>query len=483
MTIDHDSLFIGSTWCTPRSTGRIIVRSASSEEILGSVPEAGETDVDAAIAAARRAFDAPGGWAQWEPARRADVLERFADEYDKRSEQIFQAVSAQNGMPISMARQFEAVPSILLRYYADLIREQPTEEVRDGLLAKTATVRRSPVGVVAAIVPWNVPQTLTATKLAPALAAGCTIVIKPSPETVLDSYLLAAAAEAAGVPEGVVSIVPGGRALGAYLVQHRGVDKVAFTGSTAGGRAVAQACAGLLRPVSLELGGKSAAIILDDADLDLEIVGQSMFASTLANNGQVCFLGTRVLAPRHRYDEVVSTFAELISSAPVGDSLDENTLIGPLASRTQRDRVAAYIERGASDGARVVVGGRGKPDGLTRGWFVKPTLFADLDNSATIARDEIFGPVLAVIPYTDDEDAVSIANDSQYGLGGTVWSTDPTRAMAVAEAVQTGSIGINGYLPDPVAPFGGVKASGIGRESGPEGLSAYQQLKSIYQFA
>ncbi len=482
MTIDHSQLLIGGVWAAPATGNRITVRSASTEEVIGSVPEASTADVDAAVAAARRAFDDPTGWPTWDPARRAEVLERLAEEYEKRSEQIYTAVSSQNGMPIAIARQLESFPPLLFRYYADLIRKQPPEEVRDGLLASTVTVRRSPIGVVAAIIPWNVPQSLTATKLGPGLAAGCTLVVKPSPETVLDAHLLAEAAVAAGVPEGVISIVPGGRELGAHLVSHPGVDKVAFTGSTAGGRAVAQACARLLRPVSLELGGKSAAIVLDDADLDLAKVGQSLFAATLANNGQVCFLGTRVLAPRSRYDEVVDAFAALISGAPVGDSLDESTLIGPMASRAQQDRVHGYIERGAADGARVVVGGTGRPDGLDRGWFVRPTVFADLDNNATVAREEIFGPVLSVIPYGDDAEAIAIANDSDYGLGGSVWSTDPERATSVANAVQTGTIGINGYLPDPQGPFGGVKASGIGKEFGPEGLAAYQNLKSVYRF-
>lgn len=482
MTTEHNQLLIGSAWASPATTNRIVVRSASTEEVIGSVPEASAADVDAAVASARRAFDDPNGWSTWEPARRADALERLADEYDRRAEQIFAAVSAQNGMPIAIARQLESLPPALFRYYAGLVRKQPLEEVRDGLLAKTVTVRRSPVGVVAAIVPWNVPQTLTATKVAPGLAAGCTIVVKPSPETVLDAFLLAEAAVAAGIPEGVISILPGGRELGAYLVSHPGIDKVAFTGSTAGGRAVAQACASLLRPVSLELGGKSAAIVLDDADLDLDRVGQAMFASTLANNGQVCFLGTRILAPRNRYAEVVDAFAAIMSNAPVGDSLDETTLIGPMASSTQRDRVHGYIERGVADGARVIVGGAGRPDGLDRGWFVRPTLFADVDNNATIAREEIFGPVLSVIPYANDAEAIAIANDSDYGLGGTVWSTDPDRATSVAHAVQTGTIGINGYAPDPHGPFGGVKASGIGREFGPEGLAAYQTLKSVYRF-
>jgi acyl-CoA reductase-like NAD-dependent aldehyde dehydrogenase len=482
MTDNRSELFIGGVWTAPSSSNRITVRSASTEQVIGSVPEAGEADVDAAVAAARRAFDDPTGWATWQPERRADILDRLAVEYENRAEAIFTAISAQNGMPITIARQLETFPPVLFRYYAELIRKQPAQEIREGLFVRTATVRRSPVGVVAGIVPWNVPQSLTATKLAPALAAGCTIVVKPSPETVLDAFLLADAAAAAGIPEGVFSVLPGGRELGAYLVSHPGVDKVAFTGSTIGGRAVAQACATLLRPVTLELGGKSAAIILDDADLDLANVGQSLFGATLANNGQVCFLGTRILAPRRRYDEVVDTFANLMSAAPVGDALDVSTLIGPLASRNQQTRVSGYIDAGINEGGKVIVGGQGMPEGLDRGWFVRPTLFAGVDNDATIAREEIFGPVLTVIGYDDDAEAVRIANDSDYGLGGTVWSSDPDRALAVAAAVHTGSIGINGYLPDPSAPFGGVKASGLGKEFGPEGLANYQNLKSIYQF-
>lgn len=481
MTIDHSSLFIGGRWVAPAGSSRIDVRSASTEEVIGSVPEAEAVDVDRAVVLARNAFRDPQGWSKWEPARRAEVLDRLAEEFEKRAENIIGLISQQNGMPISIARQLEApFPGAILRFYSELIRKHPAEEVRDGVFVASTTVRRGPVGVVAAIVPWNVPQTLLMTKLAPALAAGCTIVIKPSPETVLDAFALADAIAAAGVPEGVVSIVPGGRELGAYLVSHPGVDKVAFTGSTAGGVAVAKACAELLRPVSLELGGKSAAIILDDADLDLSTMGEAFFGATMANNGQVCFLGTRVLAPRSRYEEVVEAVGALVSSARVGDSLDDQTLIGPMASPAQRDRVSRYIQIGIDEGARVVVGGPGKPDGTDRGWFVRPTVFADLDNTATVAREEIFGPVLSIIAYDSVDDAISIANDSEYGLGGTVWSADLERATRVATALETGTVGINGYLPDPGAPFGGVKRSGLGREFGPEGLAAYQQTTSIY---
>jgi aldehyde dehydrogenase (NAD+) len=480
MQVSYDSLFIGGEWVSPSSTARIAVVSSSTEEPIGSVPEAAEADVDAAVAAARRAFDDPHGWSQWDPSDRAAALGRLAAELEARSAEMAQRVSAQNGMPISIATMLEGgFPVIVLRYIAGLLDGASVEEERPGFLGGTNIVRREPIGVVGAIVPWNYPQTLAAFKYAPALAAGCTIVMKPSPETVLDAFLLAEAIAAAGIPEGVVSIVPGGRELGAYLVEHRDVDKVAFTGSTAAGRRVAEACGRLLRPVTLELGGKSAAIVLEDADLDLAKIGNDLFAATLVNNGQTCYLGTRVLAPRSRYDEVVDTLAAFASSLTVGSALDPATQIGPMASQTHRDRVEGYVAKGNSDGARLVVGG-GRPRDLDRGWFVEPTVFADVDNASTIAQEEIFGPVLSVIAYGDVDDAIRIANDSDYGLGGSVWTTDTERGKDVARRVRTGTIGINKYLPDPGAPFGGVKASGIGRELGPDAIHAYQQLKSIY---
>jgi aldehyde dehydrogenase (NAD+) len=480
MQVSYDSLFIGGEWVRPSSAARIDVTSSSTEEPIGSVPEAAEADVDAAVAAARRAFDDPDGWSQWEPSARAAAIGRLATELEARSAEMAQRVSAQNGMPISIATVLEGgFPVVVLRYIAGLLDGASFEEERPGFLGGTNIVRREPIGVVGAIVPWNYPQTLAAFKYAPALAAGCTIVMKPSPETVLDAFLLAEAVAAAGIPAGVVSIVPGGRELGAYLVEHRDVDKVAFTGSTAAGRRVAEACGRLLRPVTLELGGKSAAIVLDDADLDLAKIGNDLFAATLINNGQTCYLGTRVLAPRSRYDEVVDTLAAFASSLTVGDALDPATQIGPMASQTHRDRVEGYVAKGNSDGARLVAGG-GRPRDLDRGWFVEPTVFADVDNSSTIAQEEIFGPVLSVIAYGDVDDAIRIANDSDYGLGGSVWTSDTERGKDVARRVRTGTIGINKYLPDPGAPFGGVKASGIGRELGPDAIVEYQQFKSIY---
>jgi aldehyde dehydrogenase (NAD+) len=285
------------------------------------------------------------------------------------------------------------------------------------------------------------------------------------------------AARAAGLPAGVLNVVPAGREVGAYLVEHPGVDKVSFTGSTAAGRSIAAKCGQLLRPVTLELGGKSAAIVLDDADLGSSL--ESFFASTLLNNGQICWLGTRVLAPKSRYDEIVDTITDMASSLIIGDPLDPSTQVGPLVSERQRQRVEGYIAKGKSEGGRITSGG-GRPANQGRGWYVEPTIFADVDRKATIAQEEIFGPVLSIIPYENDQDAVDVANDTEYGLGGSVWTADPERGADFARRVRTGTIGVNGYSNDPFSPFGGIKSSGMGRELGPEGLMPFQQLKTIY---
>ncbi len=480
MSTHHDMFLIGGRWAAPSSGEEIVVVSPNDEQRLGTVAAAGPADVDAAVAAARDTFDDPSGWPHWPADKRAAAMETLADALDRRAGDLARAVSAQNGMPISIATQLESVfPQVLLRYYAQLARTEPWTIHRRGLLGGSTTITRTPIGVVGAIIPWNFPQSLGAFKYAPGLAAGCTFVIKPSPETVFDAVLFAEAVAESDLPPGVINVVPGGRDTGAHLVAHPGIDKVAFTGSTQAGRAVAAVCGDLLRPVTLELGGKSAAIILDDADLDLSVIGEKLFAATLLNNGQTCFIGSRILAPRSRYTEVVEAVTALAASLTVGDSLDPATQIGPLASSRQRDRVQAYIATAERDGARRTTGG-GRPPGLDTGWFIAPTVFADVDNADTIAREEVFGPVLSIIGYEDDDDAVRIANDNDYGLGGSVWTTDPLRGMAVAQRVRSGTVGINHYMPDPTAPFGGVKASGIGRELGPEGLAAYLELKSIY---
>jgi acyl-CoA reductase-like NAD-dependent aldehyde dehydrogenase len=473
--MSRNEFFIGGEWVKPSSDRRFQLINASTEEVLASVPEARQADVDRAVAAARQAFDDPSGWSTWPPAARAEAMKRFSAALQKRAGDIARAVSQQNGMPIGLSTTFEGgFPIGLLDYYTQLAETMPGDEVRPSQMGRETIVSRRPMGVVAAIVPWNFPVVLAMSKIAPAMAAGCTLVLKPSPGTVLDSYLLADAAEEARLPPGVVNWIAADREVGSYLVSHPGVDKVAFTGSTTAGRAIARTCGELLRPVTLELGGKSAAIVLDDADLDVLLQGLPM--ASILNNGQACFSCTRILVPRSRYGQIVDGIAALAGSLIVGDAVDPGTHIGPMASAQHRDRVESYIEKGKTE-ARLVAGG-GRPGG--RGWFVQPTVFADVSNSATIAREEIFGPVLSVIPYGDEGEAVRIANDSDFGLGGSVWSTDAARAQKLARRVQTGTIGINGYIPSIGSPFGGVKASGLGRELGPEALSSYQQIRSTY---
>ncbi|AII10830.1 aldehyde dehydrogenase [Rhodococcus opacus] len=478
MKYQRPQLFIGGKWQDSTGRSTITVISPTTEEPVGTATDTTSEDLDRAVRAAREAL-ADATWAALSPDERAALLDRFADSLEERAQQTGSVVTDENGMPSSLSVVAEgAGPAATLRYYANLIRRTPTESERVSADGRSTTiVRREPVGVVAAIIPWNFPQSLTMFKLAPALAAGCTVVIKPAPETVLDAFQLADAAEEAGLPPGVLNIVTGGRETGAELVAHPGVDKVAFTGSTAAGRAIGEVCGRLLRPVTLELGGKSAAIILDDADLTK--VARGLSWASLLNNGQTCYLSSRIFAPRTRYREVVEAVADLAGSMPVGDPTDPATRVGPLVSRAQRDRVESYIATGIREGATVAAGGT-RPSHLDRGWFVEPTVFADLDNDATVSREEIFGPVLAVIPYDAVDDAVTMANDSDYGLGGTVWTTDPDRGLDLARRVQTGSIGVNFFNLDIGAPFGGVKSSGLGRELGPEGLDAYIALKSIY---
>lgn len=466
------SVFIAGQFRT--ASEHVSVIEAATEERLGLGAAATESEIDDAVSAARTALPV---WADTPAGERAGVLRLMADALQKRAAATLELCSRENGMPIRLSKGANGMfPAVLLRYYADLLDKTEQEEVRPAAIGHTI-VRREPVGVVAAITPWNYPQALAIMKIAPALAAGCTMVLKAAPETALDALVFAEAAEEAGLPAGVLNIIAGGAESGAHLVSHPGVDKVAFTGSTVAGRIIAEACGRLLRPVTLELGGKSAAIILDDADLDATVKG--LKSASFVNNGQTCHLSSRILAPRSRYAEVVDALAALADGLVVGDPLQKSTDIGPLVSRRQQERVLEYIDIGRSE-AKLVAGG-GIPADQPRGWFVSPTVFADVDNSSRIAQEEIFGPVLTVIPYGTDQEAVDIANDSEFGLGGTVWSPDVDRATDIARAVRTGTIGVNEYQLDVNAPFGGVKASGLGRELGPEGLAAYQTLKSIYR--
>lgn len=473
--IDHDSFYIDGDWVKPATSARIDVIGANTGLSVGSVPEGSNADIDRAVAAARKALDGP--WGDTTPAQRAEYMNKFADALEKRAERLSRAVSIQNGMPLALSEQLEgSYVCGLIRYYAALTTSMVVEERRPSPLGFDTLIRKGPVGVVGGIVPWNFPVLLSMMKIGPALATGCTILLKPSPGTVLDCYIVAEAAAEAGIPAGVINWVPGGRELGAYLVSHPGIDKVAFTGSTGAGRKVAEVCGRLLRPVSLELGGKSAAIILDDVKIEHLLPG--LHFASFGNNGQICALSSRILAPASRYDEIVDAIAGLAKGLKIGSSMDKDTQIGPLASEEHRARVEGFIAKGKTE-ARLVAGG-GRPKGVGDGWFVEPTVFADVDNKAVIAQEEIFGPVLSVIKYQNEEEAIKIANDSEFGLGGTVWSSDSKRAQAIARRVQTGTIGVNGYMIDIASPFGGIKASGLGREMGPESLAAYQQIKSIY---
>jgi acyl-CoA reductase-like NAD-dependent aldehyde dehydrogenase len=472
-TSDGARLFIGGQFRAAEQT--VVVVEAATEAPLGYGASATAADVDAAVGAARSALS---GWRSTSAEARALILGAFAGALRSRAESTSELVSRESGLPISVSQVASGVlPAVLLDYYANLAGQTPAEEVRPAALGHTI-VRHEPVGVVAAIPPWNYPHALAAFKVAPALAAGCTVVLKAAPETALDAMVFGETAIQAGLPPGVLNVIAGGAKAGAHLVAHPGVDRVAFTGSTETGRAIGETCGRLLRPVTLELGGKSAAIVLDDADLDATM--QGLRTASFANAGQICHQNSRILAPQSRYREVVDAVAALAENLRVGDPLDPATETGPLVSARQRKRVLDYIDIGKAGGARLVTGG-GVPKDQPRGWFVSPTVFADVDNADRIAREEIFGPVLTVIPYASETEAIDIANDSAFGLAGSVWSTDADRATAVARQVATGTIGVNGYQLDVAAPFGGMKDSGIGRELCPEGLAAYQNLKSIYR--
>jgi aldehyde dehydrogenase (NAD+) len=465
-SFDRTQLYSGGQWVTPTSAQTIEVHNPATEEVLAHVPAGGGADVDRAVAAAQAAFD---GWAGTPMAERGAVLDRLHRSLAARAGDIAETVGRELGTPLKVAKAVQAgLPLTVLRGYADLALEPAREETIGHSL-----IVHEPVGVVGAITPWNYPLHQVVAKVAAALAAGCTVVLKPSELTPLVAYLLFDAAHEAGVPAGVLNLVTGtGPAVGAAIAGHPGVDMVSFTGSTATGRAISHAAADRIAKVALELGGKSANVILADADVTRAVkVG---VGNAFLNSGQTCTAWTRMLVHRDHYDEAVSLAAKTASGYTVGDPFDEATRLGPLVSAAQRDRVRRFIERAD---ARLVAGGLDAPV-PDAGWFVAPTVFADVDPASELAQEEIFGPVLSIIPFDSDDHAVAIANNSRYGLAGGVWGA-PEHALDVARRLRTGAVDVNGGAFNPMAPFGGYKQSGIGRELGGYGLAEFQQVKAI----
>ncbi|GGL15991.1 aldehyde dehydrogenase [Nocardia jinanensis] len=471
----HNEVFVDGHWVPSHSSRRTQVINPATEEVWAHVPDGDERDIDDAVRAARTAFP---GWASTTPEYRASLLRRLADEIDARAADLAKIITAENGTPVAESATAPGHSAAHLRLTADLAEVLTIPDDRRNPMAPGRTVvRRVPVGVAGLITPWNFPLGLIIIKLGPALLAGCTVVVKPAPETPMASRLLMDAVAAAGIPAGVVNLVTGSTRAGSALVEHPGVDKVSFTGSTEVGRSIARSCGERLRPVTLELGGKSPAIVLDDADL--AVLAANLLEVSMRNTGQTCKACTRLLVPAGRHDELADLASSVVAAAPMGDPLDPSTFFGPLVSARQRDRVAGYLEVGRAEGAVPVTGGSVSTR-FERGYFVEPTVFAQVSPEMRIAREEIFGPVLSVIPYRNLDDAVAIANDSPYGLAATVFGADEQRATEVADRLATGNVGINHYGSNAAAPFGGHKDSGLGTEFGAEGLDAYLQFTSIH---
>ena len=473
--IDQDRFFIGGKWSRPRGNEYLDVISPSTEEVIGRVPVSVNEDFDDAVASAREAFD-HGPWPRMSAANRAGVVERLVDTLGPRADELTEVQVDEMGSPVSwIGAVTDAFVGPVIHEECEMARHFQFETIQSGL-AGDVLITQEPVGVVGAIIPWNGPIGLCMTKLLPALLSGSTIVLKPAPESPLDGYILAEAVRDAGIPDGVVSIIPGGREVGAHLVRHPGIDKVAMTGSSAAGRKIAASAGNQMKRVTLELGGKSAGIVLEDADLGSTI--QHLVVGSMQNTGQVCAAISRLLLPRSRYDEFVGAFCEAVSALKVGDPHDEDTFFGPLVASRQRDRVENYINIGRDEGATVALGG-GRPAGLDRGWYVEPTVFTDVKNGMQIAQEEIFGPVVVLIAFEDEEDAIAIANESPFGLSGAVFTPDGKKGLDLARRIRTGVYSINQYMIPFAAPFGGYKLSGVGREGGVDSLRAYTETKSI----
>ena len=467
----RDKLYIDGTWVDPAGSETIEVVNSTTEEVIGRIPQGTPEDVDAAVAAARRAFES---WSQVPMGERAEYLRQISAGLAARADEIAATISQELGMPLRQSRSIQAgLPTMSFGSMPDLLEEITwEEEVGNSLIV------REPVGVVGAITPWNYPLHQIAAKVAPALAVGCTVVLKPSEVVPLNAFILAEIIDEAGLPPGVFNLVTGtGPVVGEAIAAHPGIDMVSFTGSTRAGKRVSELASQSVKPVALELGGKSANVILDDADFESAV--PDGVAKCYLNSGQTCSALTRMLVPRERLEEAERIAAAAAEASRLGDPFDDDTRLGPLVSDVQRERVRGYIQKGIDEGAKLVTGGAAPPEGLDRGYFVRPTVFSNVTSDMTIAQEEIFGPVLSIIPYDDEEDAVRIANDSIYGLAGGVWSGDEERAKSIARRMQTGQIEINGGVFNPLAPFGGYKQSGHGRELGKYALEEFLQVKSM----
>src|SRR5512145_588257 len=468
----RDRFFIGGAWVAPSGKETIDVHDAGTGAVMGRVPLGDEKDVDRAVAAARDAFEA---WSSTPSAERASYLEKISANLKARADEIARLIAQEVGMPIKLSARIQAgLPIANFANYAKLVKEFQFEQ-RVG----NSLVVREPVGVVAAITPWNYPLHQIALKVAPALAAGCTVVLKPSEVAPFNAFVLAEAIESAGLPMGVFNLVTGtGVQAGEALVRHPGVDMISFTGSTRAGKRISELASQSIKRVALELGGKSASVILDDADLPAAV--KSTVNGCYLNSGQTCTALTRMLVPQSKYDEAAKLAADAAASFTLGNPLDEKTRLGPLSSKAQLERVKSYIKKGVDEGAELIAGGAEPPAGAPAGgYYVRPTVFGKVKNSMTIAQEEIFGPVLAIIPYKDEEDAIRIANDSPYGLAGAVWSKDDARAQRVARRIRAGQVDVNGGAFNINAPFGGFKQSGHGREAGVYGLEEFLEYKSL----
>ena len=465
-----DKLYIDGAWVAPAGTKQIDVINAATEEVMGRIPEGAAADADAAIGAARAAFD---GWAATPPVKRGEYLAAIQAALKLQAEDFARTITGEVGVPFKLAqRMMVGMPVNTFGMYAKLAAEFEFEKV-----VGNSIIVREPVGVVGCITPWNYPLHQVALKVAAALAAGCTVVLKPSEVAPLNAFMLAEIIHAVGLPKGVFNLVSGyGPVVGEALARSPDVDMVSFTGSTRAGKRVSELAAGTIKRVALELGGKSAALILDDADFPSAV--KATVSYCYLNSGQTCAATTRMLVPESKYEEAATIAAEVAKGFTVGDPMGTANL-GPLISDVQRDRVRGYIRKGIEEGAQLLAGGPEAPEGQPRGYFVRPTVFGKVTSSMTIAKEEIFGPVLSILTYKDEDDAVRMANDSVYGLAGTVWSKDEVRAQRVARRIRSGQIDINGGTFNPLAPFGGYKQSGNGRESGVYGLEEFLEYKAM----